>query len=186
MLGGGAHFYVVGKVQAGGVVDDLAVDVLSVLGAEWRPAYEALEHDGAEGPLSRVQQRQPPRFTREEPCTHPVTVERIPLPGEDLRRDVIWRADRGVGHEAPRLSPLVDLRAVADRQADLVDVDQVAVGVLRVARGCVAAAVEQFVVVVVVVQPPEAGGKAEVCELDVASPVEEYVVRFYVSDEMSD
>lgn len=48
VLGGAVDFHVVWEVEALAPVDDLAVDVLPVIGAKGRPADEALEHDCAE------------------------------------------------------------------------------------------------------------------------------------------
>lgn len=151
-----AELDVVGEVERLAPIDNLAVRVVAVLGAERRPADQALEHDGAQRP--------------------PVAVERVAVPGEDLGRDVVGGSDGRVGHQPPRAPPVVDLGPVADRQVDLVDGDRVAV----VAR-LVGLSLEELLVVVVVVQLVEAGRQAEIRQLDVAAPVEEDVVWFDIS-----
>lgn len=88
-------------------VNDLAVGVVRFLSAEWRPADQALEHDGAHTP--------------------PVASLVIASPTEDFGSDVVWRAHSRVRKLAPRLTPGVDLVAVGDSQLDLVNADRVAV-----------------------------------------------------------
>lgn len=68
------------KVKSFAPIDDLAVGVMRVFGAEGRPADETFEHDGSDGP--------------------PVTAERIAFAGEDLGCDVVGGSDGGVGHDA--------------------------------------------------------------------------------------
>lgn len=73
-------------------VDNLAVSVVRLLGTEWRPANQALEHDGTNTP--------------------PVTSLVVTLATEDLGRNVIRRTDGGVRELPARLAPRVDLVAV--------------------------------------------------------------------------
>ena len=96
-----AELLVGGKVQVAGPVDDFAVRVVGLLGAEGGPADQAFEHDGAEGP--------------------PVTAEVVALAAEDFGSDVVGGADGGVGELAAGLAPGVDLVAVGDCELDLVD-----------------------------------------------------------------
>ena len=98
------------------------------------------------------------------------------MPAKDLRRNVIRRTDGRVGHDSSRLSPGVDVAAVADGQVDLVDVDGVAVVAAR-AGG----AFEELLVVGAFVLLVEAGREAEVGEFDVPFAVEEDVVGFDVA-----
>ena len=81
-------------------VDDFAVGVVGVFGAEGGPADEAFEHDCSHGP--------------------PITAEGVATAGEDLGCDVIWGSHRGVGEDAAGFAPSVDLGAVADCEVDLV------------------------------------------------------------------
>ena len=155
MLCFGTELDVRREVEGVTPVDDLAVSVVRIVGAEGRPADETLEHDCSQTP--------------------PITLEAISLAAEDLRCDVVGRTDGGVGHDSTRLSPCVDLRAVADRQIDLVERDGVAI------LGFVRLAGQQLLVVRVLVLLMEAGGKAEVGELDMAIPIEENVVRLDVT-----
>lgn len=81
---------------------------------------------------------------------YPVTVKRVTISRQDLRGNVcdtlvprrrawhegfcndltVWCANSRISHQSARLSPLVDLCAVADSQADLVDVDGVSIEIL--------------------------------------------------------
>ena len=98
---------VFGEVEGVWPVDDLAVGVMRVFGAEGRPADKTLEHDCAGGP--------------------PVARESVALAAEDLGGDVVWGSDCGVGHDTAGFAPGVNLRAIANGKVDLVDGDGVAV-----------------------------------------------------------
>ena len=98
---------VIREVEILAPVDDLLICLSAVLRAEWRPANQAFEHDRAHAP--------------------PVTAECVALAAEDLRGDVVWRADRGVSHHSAGFAPHVDLGAVADGEVDLIKADRVAV-----------------------------------------------------------
>ncbi len=80
---------------------------MRIFSTERRPADKALKHDCASGP--------------------PIASIRITLATKDFRGDVIWSANCGVGHDPTGFAPSVDLRAVADREVDLVQGDRVAV-----------------------------------------------------------
>lgn len=84
-------------------VDNLAVCVMRLLGAEWRPADQALEHDCANTP--------------------PIAALVVALATEDFRRNVIRCADSRVSKLPARLAPCVDLVAVRHRELDLIDAD---------------------------------------------------------------
>jgi len=88
-------------------VDNLAVGVVRLLGTEWRPANQALEHDGAHTP--------------------PVASLVVTLATEDLGSNVIRCADSRVCELPTRLAPGVDLVAVRYRKLNLVDADRVAI-----------------------------------------------------------
>ena len=150
---------VFGEVKGVGPVNDLAVGVMRVLGAERRPADKTLEHDCAGGP--------------------PVAREGVALAAENLGRDVVWSSDRGVGHDAAGLTPGVDLRAVADRKVDLVNGDGVTVARL------VGRAFQELLIIGVFMLRVEAGGKTKICKFDVAASVEEDVVWFYIASKCS-
>ena len=116
---------VVGKVQALGPVDDLAICIAAVLCAKRCPSYEAFvprtpgfSYVRSESAISQVLER-----LHDSPECPPVDVKRVAVSSENLGSDVVGCPHRRVGHQAPRAPPLVDLRPVTDRQADLVDVD---------------------------------------------------------------
>lgn len=68
-------------------VDNLSIGVMGVLGTERGPAYQALKHDGSNGP--------------------PVTAEGVALAIEDFGSDVVGGANGGVSEATPRLAPCV-------------------------------------------------------------------------------
>jgi hypothetical protein len=111
VLGILAQLLVWWEVQVARPVDDLAVGLVVVLGAERGPADQALEHDGSDTP--------------------PITSEIVALAGKDLGGDVIWSTDSGVCQLSTGLSPSVDLVAVGYGKLDLVDGNAVAVLLLR-------------------------------------------------------
>lgn len=86
-------------------VNDLAVGVVRLLGTEWGPTDQALEHDGSNTP--------------------PVTSLVVTLATENLRSNVIRRTDSGVGELPTRLAPGVDLVAVRYCQLNLIDTNGV-------------------------------------------------------------
>lgn len=129
---------VIREMQGLTPVDDLAVSIILLLGAEGWPADLAFEHDRAEGPE--------------------VAVVAVSVSLKDLRGNVIWCSDRGVSHQATGFSPVVDHGAVGDCHVDLLEVDGHAVfGFRRSGLG-----VKQRGVVGVVVEFLETGGEAEV------------------------
>ena len=150
-----AQGYVFGEVERVWPIDDFAVGIVGVFGAERRPADKTFEHDCAGRP--------------------PVAGESVALTGENFGRDVVWGSDGGVGHDAAGFAPGVDLRAVADGKVDLVEGDGVAVARL------VGGTFEELLVVGILVLGVEAGREAEVCEFDVAASVEKDVVWFYIA-----
>lgn len=132
-------------------VDYLPIDVSSIFRAERGPADETLKHNCAEGPLYKGGPISiAGEVERGENFAYPVTVKRVTISRQDLRGDVcdtlircrwdwhggfhynltVWCANSRVRHESARLSPLIDLCAVANSQADLVDVDGVPIEVL--------------------------------------------------------
>lgn len=107
MLRVAAEHYVLREVQCVFPIDDLAIRIVRVLCTEWRPTDQAFEHDCSYGP--------------------PVATKGIALATEDLRRDVVGRPNRRIGHYAARFAPRVDLATVADGKVDLVKGNGVAV-----------------------------------------------------------
>lgn len=103
MTGGITKSNVFREVEVFAPVDDFAIGVVRVFGAEGRPTDETLEHDCANGP--------------------PVTAECIAFPGEDFRGDVIRGSDGRVCHDASRFAPSIDLAAIANCKINLVEVD---------------------------------------------------------------
>jgi hypothetical protein len=143
--------------EISGPVDDLAVCVVRLLGAEWRPADQAFKHDGAHTP--------------------PIAALVVALATEDLRCDVIRCSDRGVSKLSARLAPCVDLVAVGHRKLDLVNADRVAVLVDGFGTGVG----HQLLVVCRSVFLGEAGRETEISQLDVSASVQEDVVWFDVT-----
>jgi len=80
---------------------------MRLLGAEWRPANQAFEHDGADTP--------------------PIAALVVALATEDLWCDVIGRSNGRVSELSARLAPCVDLVAVGHCELDLINADGVAV-----------------------------------------------------------
>jgi hypothetical protein len=105
VLGLGTKRDIVREVQRLAPVYDLPVRIVAILGAEWWPADETLEHDGSEGP--------------------PIAVKRIAVLSEDLGCNVIRRADSRVRHQPTRSPPVVDNATVAHSQVDLVNCNRV-------------------------------------------------------------
>lgn len=155
ILGAGAKLDIVWKVECLAPVDDLLVGLSAVFGAEWWPTDQTLEHDRTHTP--------------------PVTAEGVALSTEDLGRNVVWSADRGVCHDTAGLPPLIDLGAIADCEVDLVEGDRHAI------FAWFAGGFEELLVVGVFVLSVEARTEAEIGEFDVAAAVKEDVVRFYIA-----
>ena len=138
-------------------IDNLAIGIVWLLGTERWPSYQTLEHDRSHTP--------------------PIASKIIALPAEDLRRDVVRRSHCRVSELAAGLAPGVDLVAVGHGELDLVDADGVAI----LLHGFGAALRHQLLVVGRGVFLREAGGEAEVGELDVPTAVEKDVVWFDVT-----
>lgn len=103
---------------------------------------------------------------------------------EDLRCDVVRRADSRVGHETAGLAPSVDLVAVGHGEVDCVDHDRVAgTRVVLLFAGGIGAAFEETLVIVLVVRLVKTGREAEVRELDVAIFIDEDVVGFDITED---
>ena len=98
-----ANLLVGREVQVSGPVDDLAVGVVRLLCAEWRPSDQTFEHDCANTP--------------------PITAVVVALAAEDFRGDVVGGTNGRVCELAAGLAPGVDLMAVADSQLNLVERD---------------------------------------------------------------
>lgn len=75
-----AEYNVFRKVESFAPVDDFAVRIMRVFGAERRPADETLEHDGSNRP--------------------PVAGEGVSFAGEDFRCNVVGCSDSRIGHDA--------------------------------------------------------------------------------------
>lgn len=125
---------------------------MGLFGAERRPADQAFEHDGTNGP--------------------PIAAEVVSLAAEDFWRDVVGCTDSGVGKLTTGFPPCVDLCSVADCQLDLVHVHRVAVVAIRLVR----AASEQLLVVAGVMLLVETCGQTEICQLDVTTTVQKNVI----------
>lgn len=82
-------------------VDDFAICFMRFLGTEWRPSYEALEHNSSKGP--------------------PIALLSVSLVDEYFRRNVVGSTNGGIGHNTTGLTPRVDLIPVRNRQVDSVD-----------------------------------------------------------------
>lgn len=132
------------------------------LGAERRPADQALEHDGTDTP--------------------PITSKVVTLTGEDLRSNIIRSTNGGVSELTARFAPGVDLVAVTDGELDLIDAYRLAV---CSAWAC-AGVGHELLVVRSVVFLVEAGGETEISQLDVSTTVEKDVVGFDVTGQMSE
>lgn len=153
-LGAAAELDVVREVERLAPVDDLFVRLSAILCTERGPADQTFEHDGAHTP--------------------PVAAEGVALPAEDFGGDVVRGADGGISHHAAGFAPHVDLRAVADGEVDLIETDGVAVAGL-------AGWFHELVVVGVLMLGVEAGTEAEIGEFNVATAIEENVVRLNVA-----
>lgn len=103
----GTQLNVIREVEGLAPVDDLAISVMCILSTERRPANLTFEHDSTQAP--------------------PVTVLAVTMTTEDLRSNVVWSSNSGVGHKATRLSPVVDNTSVANSEIDLVKIDRVAI-----------------------------------------------------------
>lgn len=150
MLGLAAKSDIIGEVQGLSPVDNLAVGVMAVLGTEWRPTHQTLKHDCAQRP--------------------PITVKRISVASEDLWGNVVRRAHSGIGHQSSRSSPIINLRAVANGEVDLVNGHGISIS------WSVRLALEELTVVVLIVPLVEAGRETKIGQLDMATTVEENVV----------
>lgn len=149
---------VVWEVEGLAPVDDLAVGVVLVLGAERWPSDLALKHNRTQGP--------------------PIAVEGVAGAGEDLWCDVVWSSDGGVGHDATRFTPVVDDGAVADGQVDLVEVYGHAVARLVCWLSWLG---EKLSVVGVVMHLVETSRQSEIGQLDVSATIKQDVVRLNVT-----
>lgn len=132
---------------------------MGLLGAERRPADQALKHNGTNGP--------------------PIATKVVSLAAEDFWRDVVGCTDSGIGKLTTRLPPCVDLCAVADCQLNLVHVHRVAVVAIRLVR----AASEQLLVVASVMFLVETCRQTEICQLDVTTTVQEDVVGLNITEQ---
>ena len=149
----------VGEVQLGLPVENLAVRLVRVFGAEGWPAHQALKHDGPQAP--------------------PIAFLAVPGMQKDLGGNVVGRADGRVGHQPPRLSPRVDLVAVGHSEVDGIHHDRVSRPRRLLLGGRWTGAVfEEPLVVGLVVRLMEARRQAEVREFDVAILVDQDVVGF--------
>lgn len=78
MTGGVTQWNILREVESLTPVDDLAVGVMRIFGAERGPADQTFEHNGSNGP--------------------PVAAESVAFARKNLRGDVIRGSDGGVGH----------------------------------------------------------------------------------------
>ena len=105
-------------------IDNLSVGVMGILGAEGRPANQALKHDRSDGP--------------------PITAKGVALTSEDLGGDVVGGTNSGVSDATTGLTPCIDL-AAAHGKINLIQCNRVAI-VARLLR----AALDQLLIVSVV------------------------------------
>ena len=80
---------------------------MGIFSTERRPANLTLKHNRSKTP--------------------PVTVMRVAMTAENLRSNIIWSANSGIGHESPGLSPVIDYTTVADSKVDLVKIYGIAI-----------------------------------------------------------
>ena len=94
-------------MQRVGPIDDFAIGVVGLFGAEGGPTDEAFEHD----------------------CSHrpPVAAKGIALTAKDLGSYIVGSADRGVCHDTAGFAPGIDLAPVAHRKVNLVQRDRVSI-----------------------------------------------------------
>ena len=144
-------------MQVAGPVDNLAVCVVGLFGAERGPADETLEHDGSDRP--------------------PIAAIVVTLTAEDLRGNVVGSTNCRVSQLASGLPPCVDLGTVADGKLNLVHVHGVAVVTVRL----VCTAGKQLLVVASIVLLVESCRETEISQLDVTAAVEQNVVRLDVT-----
>ena len=98
----------IGKVQRAAPIDNLAIGIMGVFGAKWRPTDQAFEHDGSYRP--------------------PITSKGVALPTKNFRGDVIGSTHSGICKSSTvRLSPRVNKTSVTYRQVDLIQGDRVPV-----------------------------------------------------------
>lgn len=90
-----------------GPVHNLAVRVMWIFGAERRPTDKTFKHDCSYRP--------------------PVAAEIITLATEDLRSNVVWGTDGGVGHDTTGFAPCIDLATIANSQVDLIQGNRVSI-----------------------------------------------------------
>lgn len=111
VLGVTAELLVWREMQVPRPIHNLAVRIMSLLRAERWPPNQALKHDRAQTP--------------------PIATKIVALSAKDLRCDVVWRTDGGVGELSAGLAPRVYLLSVRDGELDLVEVDRLAIVSVR-------------------------------------------------------
>ena len=95
-------------------IDNLAVCVMGIFGAEGGPADQTFEHDGTDRP--------------------PVTSEGVASTRKNLRGNVVRSAYGRVRKDTTGFAPGIDLSAVADSKVDLVEGNRLAVLALLLFR----------------------------------------------------
>lgn len=103
----GTQLDVIREVESLAPVNNLPVSIMGILSTERGPADLAFKHNSTQAP--------------------PVTVLSVAVATEDLRRDVVGRANRGVGHKPTRLTPVVNDTSVANCEIDLIKVDRITI-----------------------------------------------------------
>ena len=101
------HWIFIGEVERLTPIDDLAVRIVGVLGAEGRPADKTLEHDSTHRP--------------------PVASERISLSAKDLRSNIIGCSNSRISEDSTGgLTPgISNTSSIANRKIDLIEIDGV-------------------------------------------------------------
>ena len=147
------HDGVAGNMDVVLPVDDPDLRLCRGWSHEWRLPNKHLVHDDSDRP--------------------PVAQLRVPVPPEDLRRNVVRRADQGVSDAAVVVSHATQLERFHRLTQTLV--------VLRLHTPLPAVVLTLWLVVLRIVRPPESRTQPKVGQLYVPVGPNEDVVRLYVS-----
>lgn len=137
-------------------VHNLPIHILVVLTAEGWPTNQTFEHDRANGP--------------------PIACIVVSVAREYLGRNVVGRADGGIGKLSTRLAPSVDLAPVADCQLNLIKGHR-----LTVIPSALWLAVNELLIVGLVMLLVETSRQSKVGKLDVSPTIKQDVIGFDVA-----
>ena len=145
------------ELQVAAPVYDLPIRDVRLFRTERRPSNQALKHNC--------------------PDTPPIAAKIVTFATENFGGDIIGGSNSGVSELTPRFTPSVDLIAIRNGQLDLIDGDTIAILCqrLRFAHSL------QLLVVGRGMLFGETGGKTEVGEFDVATTIQQNVVRFDIA-----